>query len=638
MNKKTNIQNKDTLKEADTKINRYKGLISAIEFFSQRFELDQLVTFAYEFCNDILAPDKMTLWYLNDGIFSQLNSKGYKHDFTFEFNDQYNQIVYFHAGLMYDKHISTLLPSPISEKYQPDFCIPLIMDKTFFGLIALKRSKARPFDEEDEIVANALMNLYYSALTNYNSYKLLETTKVQLDEKIFNLFAMNHSTRALLSELSLNNLCELAISVFSELTQSSFTSFFIKDSVSENFKLMSYKNVKKHNMELQITLFPDNERITMLPVLIDLSKKKSADMFILSFFNGHEILEKINPEYIVLLKKENELIGFVTLGSKVNGTQYDHSVFELVESLASATYIAIKNAIYIEEIENQKRMINNKLNDLIRLNELMKNMNSAQTYDQVINLIMNTLNVSFGIDMGFFALYDANENAFNITNRIHIKSSFKKMKMNNKLIPLFEGETILIYEEDKAKDYFTKSAFNAFGKAVSGLIMVPVYIKGIDIELIGFFALMNNRSSVLIKDESLVTYDAIATHVAPVVHQLLNAEKIKRLYQPDYAALFMQKLQLQIKEAIEFSLDLFIINIYHKQPIHLHVTQVAEQLSEKFKNVFPIDKRNSFVYTNNVMDIDDMKLFVQNHSDYDIHIYELNKDFDSFNSFLKIFN
>jgi len=579
----------------------------------------------------------MTLWYLEDGIFNQFNSKGYDHSFTFDYNEQYNQIVYFHAGLMYDKQVSTLLPSSIYEEYQPDFCIPLIMDKTFFGLIALKRDHSRPFNGDDEIVASALMNLYYSALTNYNSYKLLETTKIQLDEKIFNLFAMNHSTRALLSELSLSSLCELAISVFSELTQSSFTTFFIKDSISENYKLMSYKNVIKHNMELQITLFPDKDKLSSIPVIIDMSKKKSADIFINGFFNGQEIINKINPEYIVLLKKGNELIGFVTLGSKVNGTLYDHSVFELVESLASATYIAIKNAIYIEEIEGHKRIINNKLNELMRLNDLMKNMNSAQTYDHVTSLIMNTLNVSFGIDMGFFALYDPNENVFNVTNRIHIKNSFKKIKMSGQFIPLFEGETILVYEEEKVKDYFTKSAFNAFIKEASGLIMVPVYIKDVEIKLTGFFALMNNRSSVLIKDESLVTYDAIATHVAPVIHQLLNADKIKKLYQPDYGSLFIDKIKFEIEEAIDFSLDLFVINVYHNHPIHFKVSQLAVNLKESFKNVFPIDKRNVFIYTNNVMDVDEIKLVVDDYPDYEMRVYGLNKDFGNFDEFSKLF-
>lgn len=628
---------KNNIKEAQANLNRYSGIISAIEFFSQRFELDQLITFAFQFCNDLLAPDQIALWYLNDRMFTQFNSKGYDNKYTFEYNEQYNQIVYFHAGLMYDKEISTLLPSNIQEQFQPDFCIPLIMDKTFFGLVALKRSATNPFNSEDEIVASALMNLYYSALTNYNSYKLLETTKVQLDEKVFNLFAMNHSTRALLSELSLTSLCELAISVFSELTQSSFTSFFIKDLISENYKLMSYKNVKKHNLELQMTLFPHKDKVSRLPVLIDMSQKTSSDLFVYSFFNGQEIIEKINPQYIVLLRKGNELVGFVTLGSKVNETQYDHSIFELVESLASATYIAIKNAIYIEEIEAHKSIINNKLNDLIRLNQLMKNMNSAQTYDQVISLVMNTLNVSFGIDMGFFALYDPNENVFNIANRIHIKSSFKKIKMNSKLIPLFEGESILVYEEDKVKDYFTKSALTAFGKTAAGLIMVPVYISVVDLQLIGFFALMTNRSSVLITDESLVSYDAIATHVAPVIHQLQYADKIKRLYQPDQGTLFIDKVKLQIQEAVDFSLDLFVVSIVHKRPVHFKASDMSFILPEHFKNVFAIDKRNIFIYTIDVTVVDDIKMFMDSYKDYDLKVYELNQDFTSFASFLKVF-
>ncbi|PKM49787.1 MAG: hypothetical protein CVV02_14355 [Firmicutes bacterium HGW-Firmicutes-7] len=622
---------------SNTQTNRYSGLISAIEFFSQRFELDQLMTYAFEFCNNLLLPDKIALYYNNDGFYSIFKTTGYNETFSFEYNDHYNQIVYFHAGLLYEKQISTLLPLEINEIFKPNFCIPLIMDKSFFGLIAIQRSESNPFDIEDEVVANALMNLYSTALTNYSSYKDLETIKSQLDEKIFNLFAMNHSTKALLSELTLPSLCELAISVFSELTQSSFTTFFIKDSISENYKLMSYKNVKKHNQKLDMVLFPDNNQVSMLPILIDMDNKKSADLFISSFFNGSEIVNKINPEYVVLLKKSSKLVGFVTLGSKVNDTKYDSSIFELVESLASATYIAINNASYIEEIEKQKKVSTNKLKDLQNLNMLMKNMNSAQTHDQVISLVMNTLNVSFGIEMGFFALYDYKEQAFTTSNTINIKESSSQIMMSNAYLPLFEGEPILVYEEDKIINYLPEAVIGAFLMPASGLLMIPVYIKSVDIHLIGFFALMSSRSKSFITEENLVSFDAIATHIAPVIHQLQYAHKIKNTYQPDYSYLFLENLQLQIEEAVEFSLDLYIIHIYHTGSVHFTQSPLSTSLKEDYKNVYTIDKRNTFIITNNPSDLIKVEELIHISHNYQFNSYLLGRDFHDCSSFQRIF-
>ena len=65
-----------------------------------------------------------------------------------------------------------------------------------------------------------------------------------------------------------------------------------------------------------------------------------------------------------------KILGFVTLGRTV--TEAHKSAFELVDSLASYTYIALSNAILIEFINNQKKLLQEKLDRLIKLNRLSK--------------------------------------------------------------------------------------------------------------------------------------------------------------------------------------------------------------------------------------------------------------------------
>lgn len=622
-------------KGIDQQSGRYSGIISAIEFFSQRFEIEQLISYAFDFSHDLLLPDQIVLWSLKDGVYHIGQSKGYDESFSFQYLEQYDQIVYFHAGLLYDKNIATLLPPEIRELFKPDFCIPLIMDKSFFGLIALKRSSDNLFTPEDEIFAGALMNLFSTALTNYSSYKHLEKTKIQLDEKIFNLFAMNQSTKALLSELSLDNLYDLAISVFSELTQSSFTTFFIKDPISENYQLMSYKNVHAHNLNLEMTLYENKEQVNGMPVLIDMAKKKNRDLFISTFINGQEIIDKINPFYVVLLKKSTQLVGFVTLGSKVNDTHYDNSIFELVESLASATYIAINNAFFIQEINEQKKMVHTKLNEMIKLNLLMKNINSAQTYEKVITLVMNTLNVSFGLDMGFFALYNSDKNTFALSNKFNMKNKIHEIEMPPEWMPLLNGESIITYEEDKVEKYIPRQIIITFMKNASGVVIIPIYIKQLSIHLIGFFAMFSNRSKTLVTEENLVSFDAIATHIAPVIHQLLYAEGIMNTYEPDHGYFFLKQLKKEVEEAIDFGLDLYVIHIYHKNPVHFKTITIAKPLKEHFKNCYPTDKRNIFILTNKTTDLLTVEEYMtESHLK---KVYQLGSDFEDYAAFLKIF-
>ena len=65
----------------------------------------------------------------------------------------------------------------------------------------------------------------------------MQNAKSELDEKVFNLFAINQSSKVLLSELDLSVLYNLSIDVFSELTQSALTSFFLYDEKEKTMSL-----------------------------------------------------------------------------------------------------------------------------------------------------------------------------------------------------------------------------------------------------------------------------------------------------------------------------------------------------------------------------------------------------------------
>lgn len=613
---------------------RYNGLVNAIEFFSMRFEIDQLLCYAFDFTYELIAPDKMILWHLKDQKFVSDYKLGYAREFTFDYHSKYDQIVYFHAGLMQQKEIATLLPEDILQLYSPDFCIPLIMDKDFYGFIALQRNPDHPFTSEDQVLAVALMNLFSTALTSYSSYAKLAKTKSQLDEKIFNLFAMNQSTKALLSELSLKNLYDLSISVFSELTQSSFTAFFIKDEVSENYQLKSYQTVRFTDKKIDITLYESDTHDFNIPVVIDMSNEYVRNSFLSHFYNGQEIIEKINPIYIIALQKEGKLVGFVTLGEKVNTTKYDQSIFELVESLASATFIAINNAMHIEKISQQKVIINNKLTELIKLNNLMKNINSADTYNKVISLVMDTLDHTFGVEMGFFGLYNDDLQKFEITGRLNMEDSCQEIPVSDHLNLLFEGQPIIEYNSEMVDMILPNYLLIDTNLESTGVVLFPVHIKMIGIQLIGFIAILKNRSNLLITDENLVSFEAIATHVAPVIYQLQYAEKIKQIYQPDYSHLFIKQFEIDIREALEFSLELFVIHFSKKTSLSFETTY-TEDISMFFKRIYPVDKQNILVLTNKEKEL--TALNELNSEDFIYNIYQLRNDFNSVDDFKKLF-
>ncbi|TCT11691.1 hypothetical protein EDC18_11536 [Natranaerovirga pectinivora] len=614
-----------------TTANNYSSILKAIDFFTQRFDIDQIIEYAFTFCKEILKPDTIILWTLKENNFSVSHSNIENAHYSFPYCNRYDEIVYFHAGLIYKDNLSNLLPKEIQNKYDPDFCIPLIMDKGLYGIIALNRHTENPFDTEDELLASSLMNLFSMSLTNYIFYKNLEETKIKLNEKVFNLFAINHSTKALLSELSLDNLYDLAIGVFSELTQSSFTTFFIKDSISENYKLMNYRNVDLYSTSLELTLFENKNCSFNLPIVIDMSIDHLKDRFIQTFYNGNEILTKINPSYIVLIKKNNALVGFVTLGEKVNGADYDPSIFELVESLASSTYIAINNSLYFEEIKKQKNLVNSKLNELIRLNNLMKNINTATSLERTISLVMNTLNISFDVDMGFFALYDSQLHQFTVSYNLNIMPNNCIIKVSPKLMPLLEGYKVIEYNVDYLSDYLTPDLLELLNESASGLVMIPIYIQNTEIELIGFFAILKNKNSVLLTDENIVSYNAIATHIAPVIYQLKNIDTIKQSYLPNYPKQFIDKLEAEMRDALDFELDLYILHIYCHKKSSLYPMSITNTILNKYKKVYPIDYNTMFIISNDRLELEAIVPLIVD--GYNYYYYTFKKDFNDLKSF-----
>ncbi|TCL00030.1 hypothetical protein EDC19_0010 [Natranaerovirga hydrolytica] len=618
----------------------YESIFDAIEFFSQKFNMGQIIDYAFNFCNDLLKPSEMVLWRLNEEQTEYIIShqKGIHHSFSFSYNEDYNKIVYFHAGLLYKKHIVDLLPNEIYNLYTPDFCIPLVMDKKFYGFITLKRTDEYPFHSEDYDLACALMNLFYNSLTHYFSSQTLENTKSKLDEKIFNLFAINQSTKAILSERSLVQLYDLAISIFSELTQSRFTTFFIKNPISENYDLTSYKDVNEYTTNLDITLYEKPIDEDNLPILVDMSNDFLRGLFVNKFFNGNEIIDKINPSYIVLLKKSSQLVGFVTLGKKVNDKDYDSSIFELVESLASATYVAINNAFYIEEINKQKNVINNKLNDLIKLNNLLKTINSAQSSQNIIKLVMRALTIHFDVEMGFFATYDQCNSAFNIAYGINIGENHNlNIGMFSSFNPLFEGDTIIEYKEDKVYSYFTRDLIHSFNLSPSGVILVPVYINGKEnLELMGFFAILRNKNNAIVTEENIVTFNAIATHIGPIIYQLKNTEAIKDNYCPNYTKQFLSTLKREIEDAKDFSLELYVIHIYTGKKVAFNPITTDYNLKEQFTKVFPIDNGNIFIITNEASKLPWVETFSKESNTY-CTTYTLDKDFIDYDNFINLF-
>lgn len=617
-----------------SKLYRYTGLIHAIEFFSQKFSIEQILEYAYDFVNELIIVDQIAVFYKVNNQYIMFKSKGYNiEQYSIDYTTDYDNIALFHGHIMNTQDLNQFLPSKLLNDFPAKLGIPLIIESELYGFILTNRFEEKSdFEQEDFIVAEALMQLFNTSLNNYRSYKSLQNAKSELDEKVFNLFAINQSSKVLLSELDLSVLYNLSIDVFSELTQSALTSFFLYDEKGENYVLRGMRDTLNPSNKLKITVYlKDNVSLDFSKSILDMSNKEDYNLFIDSFQNSEAVITNLKPLYIVLLIKNKVLLGFVTLGKKVTDKPYNKGIFELIESLASSTYIAVSNANYFKETNEQKLLLQNKFNRLVSLNKLMKNINSASTTEELADLTLETLNISFGMKTGIFALY--NKDKFKVIRSINLDNCPCSFRLSNEFSCLFEGEYFIINSNEKIPKLLEKDLAKCI-KDGAGALFVPIHIEDADTKLLGLICIFELSDTILSDQENLLTVDSIANHIAPVLHHLLRIKNQNELLAPNYEKIFINALENHIKEADDLFLDLTIIHL-HNPNFSFEDVNIPDIIKNNYKDIYSLTKSDIFVAAFEKVDEKSIKDFVD--KKYDLSLYQYKKDFSTLDEFINLF-
>ena len=620
----------------DKLINKYQELVTAIEFFSQKFDIEQILDYAVEFVCNLLDINKYVLFINEDGFYKPLKLKNYPQiDYLFAAEEQYENVAMYHAGLFYSKELNKYFPEDLIKYYPAKIAIPLIKDKILLGLLLIDKNDG-DFTLEDNIIATALMNLYYTALTNYHSDRKIIEIKRELDEKIFNLFAINQSSKALLSTLNLDEIYTLATSVFSELTQSAITSLFIYDTISESYQMKSLQNVYFFNSSQQMSLYTiKTSKLSLLNyAYFQCELQEDIDALKEHFYNFDDFYQIIRPKFIIPIKGNNKVIGFITLSEKINATNYNMGIFELIDSLASALYIALENASYLKTINSQKNLLDNKLKDLVRLNTLIKNINASSNIESLFSVIKETLKVSFNVNCGLAAMFDKLNNDFIIKETINIDDKINKFRLTDKISELLRGNTITINSLKETQDILECELFNEIQEKCSGALIIPIYLDFIEIELLGVMAVFDIDGKLISNEESILIYESISNHIAPVLYQLQQIVDIKNKYQPNIKNKFIEELTQEIQEAEELCLEIFVFHIHDRSKLKLKENLCMLTLADSFVKSYQIDGQNLLILSYVESDHDIIR--TQLDETINLYTYQYNKNFNTINDLSKL--
>ena len=156
------------------------------------------------------------------------------------------------------------------------------------------------------------MNLFNNALESNCRLVELQRANKELDERVFSLFAINQSAKAMLTEHRLEELNRLAVDVFSELTLSANTAFFLYDTKSEKYALKAYRDVfhpEAGTPSVNLTLRQDAKPVVTRQI-VNTADKDDTGYFASLFEEGMEPLEVLKAKYIIFIfGKDTETLG-----------------------------------------------------------------------------------------------------------------------------------------------------------------------------------------------------------------------------------------------------------------------------------------------------------------------------------------
>lgn len=636
--KKVEEQQKERI--LSEKLFRYNGLLQAIDFFSQKLNFDQVVESAFDFVNELLMTSSCAVFAVNNDKFQLKKFKGDKvSKFELIYTDEIRNLAMFHGTIISGKDLlERYFSEELIEEFNLNFAIPMIIENYIYGMILVSNSTDMSPGSDDSIIAESLMKLINNALENYKRYEELQKANKELDEKIFNLFAINQSSKALLSELDIDLLNSLSVDVFSELTQSATTAFIVYDEKHEQFILKGFRDVFRKIDTDDIHLVHNYSAIIDVnKVILDLSVEKDKIYFNNLFINGIDKISGLNAKYIILLCKNAKLLGFVTLGETVTGIPFNKSIFELIESLAASTYTAFSNAKLFDQVNEQKQVIKNKLDKLTMLNNLMRNINCSSTVDTLIEMTMKTLEVSFGIEKALFGIYSNDKEGFTIKGSIHINSMDYFSKLEDSWKDVMIGKSVVDVGMDKASIYFDEKITKQIGDS-AGVLIFPIFIERLDIEIFGYLAVFGMKNVNITDEETMLIIDNIAGHISPVLANLTTIEEQARFLLPNYIEMFKVTLKERVNEALECELPLQVVEIRDSQEYLFGKNTLIDSLKKKYSLIFPFSNNIIFMILEDIEENPEEAIINLTGSNMlQIKSFELRKDFSTYQEFYEQF-
>ncbi|HNS10722.1 MAG TPA: diguanylate cyclase [Candidatus Ozemobacteraceae bacterium] len=220
---------------------------------------------------------------------------------------------------------------------------PMRIKDHFVGLLLLTDKKnGAQFASGDFQLIQAIVGLASTSINNAMLFENSETTKNELDHKVFNLMTLQQSSKVLSSTLDLNELINISIDMFLETVWANKGVLMLFSDERPELEVKAFKGMSKADVD---ALKKDPAEAWAMTTI----EKEKKPIFAQEISGrSYQAYTTVNRElpfavYVPMLK-EGELYGVVKVGAKINGQAFSENDLEFFATLASQAVIAFENA------------------------------------------------------------------------------------------------------------------------------------------------------------------------------------------------------------------------------------------------------------------------------------------------------
>ncbi|MFC1743075.1 diguanylate cyclase [Candidatus Riflebacteria bacterium] len=209
------------------------------------------------------------------------------------------------------------------------------------GLVFMNSS--REINETDIYTLEILCGTAASSIYNSLLYKNTETTKNQLDQKVFNLMSIHQSGKILSSTLDTEKLIQLSLDIFLETIWANKGVLLLVNEESGLLQVKSYKGLTNEEIEEQLA---DPQEIKIMKRLCDEMVPLICGEFVSGSFSysSYKQIENGKFSLYIPLLKEDKIYGAYMVGSKINDQPFSENDLEFLVTLSSQVVISFENA------------------------------------------------------------------------------------------------------------------------------------------------------------------------------------------------------------------------------------------------------------------------------------------------------